>query len=144
MASMRAEIPQFDGTGDFAIWKKRMLANITVQGLKDLLKEKPAATERQILKETAEARKKRIEEEEIWMERDDKALNLIFMYVSDLVLQKFDKCETAAQAWETLDRLYLAKTLPSRVHSQLKVYSFKMQDSKTINQNVDEACCESW
>lgn len=115
-----------------------MLANITVQGLKDLLKEKPPVTERQILEETPEARKKRIEEEEERLERDDKALNMIFMYVNDLVLRKLDKCTTAAQAWETLDRLYLAKTLPNRVHSQLKVYSFKMLDSRTIDKNVDE------
>ncbi|CAA7027633.1 unnamed protein product [Microthlaspi erraticum] len=59
------------------------------------------------------------------------------MYVGDLVLRKLDKCTTAAQVWETLDRLYMAKTLPNRVHAQLKVYAFKMTDSRTIDQNVD-------
>ncbi|CAA7042914.1 unnamed protein product [Microthlaspi erraticum] len=95
----RPEIPQFDGSGDFAIWKKRMLANITVQGLKDLLKEKEVVTmtEQEILEETPAARKKRLEDEESWLERDDKALNLIFMYVNDLVLRKLDKCTSAAQ-----------------------------------------------
>ncbi|CAA7028216.1 unnamed protein product [Microthlaspi erraticum] len=95
-------------------------------------------SEQEILEETPAARKKRLKDEEAWLERDDKALNLIFMYVNDLVLRKLDKCTTAAKAWETLDRLYLAKTLPNRVHSQLKVYSFKMHDSKSIDQNVDD------
>ena len=27
----------FDGTSDFGIWKKQMLANLSVQGLKDVL-----------------------------------------------------------------------------------------------------------
>lgn len=27
----------FDGTSDFGIWKKQMLANLSVQGLKDIL-----------------------------------------------------------------------------------------------------------
>ena len=31
------QITMFDGTGDFGIWKKRMLANLSVQGLKDVL-----------------------------------------------------------------------------------------------------------
>lgn len=95
-------------------------------------------TEEEEQKETPADKNRRIQQERTRMERDDKALNMIFMYVSDLVLRKLDKCVTAAQAWETLDRLYLAKTLPNRVHSQLKVYSFRMQDSKTIDQNVDE------
>ncbi|CAA7043751.1 unnamed protein product [Microthlaspi erraticum] len=139
MATSRAEIPQFDGSGDFTIWKKRMLANITVQGLKDLLAEKEVVTmtEQQILEETPAARKKCLDDEAELLERDDKALNLIIMYVGDRVLRKLDKCKTAAQAWETLDRLYMEKTLPNRVHAELQVYSYRMVESLSIDQNVD-------
>ncbi|WZZ20474.1 hypothetical protein YC2023_121861 [Brassica napus] len=105
MATHKMELKMtiFDGTGDFGIWKKRMLANLSVQGLKDVI-----------------------------------AMNLIFMSVGDHVLRKLDKCTTALEAWELLDRLYMAKTLPNRVHAQLKVYLFRMQDSKSIDQNVDD------
>ena len=32
----------------------------------------------------------------------------------------------------------MAKTLSNRVHAQLKVYSFRMQDSRTVDENVDD------
>ena len=34
-------ISMFDGTGDFGIWKKRMLAHLSVRGLKDVLTPQP-------------------------------------------------------------------------------------------------------
>lgn len=65
-------------------------------------------------------------------------MNLIFMSVGDQVLRKIDKCTTAAQAWSLLDRLYMTQSLPNRVHAQLRVYSFKMQESRSIDQNMDD------
>lgn len=32
----------------------------------------------------------------------------------------------------------MPKSLPNRVHAQLRLYSFKMQDIKTIDDNIDE------
>ena len=128
----------FDGSGDFSIWKKRMYANLSVQGLKDVLTEKAEDTETKDEDEEPEAKKKREEGETVRSERDEKALNLIFMSVGDQVLRKIDKCTTAAQAWSLLDRLYMTQSLPNRVHAQLRVYSFKMQDSRTIDQNMDD------
>ena len=32
----------------------------------------------------------------------------------------------------------MAKNLSNRVHAQLKVYSFRMQETRTIDQNVDD------
>ena len=32
----------------------------------------------------------------------------------------------------------MAKTLPNRVHTQLTVYSFRMQETRTIDWNVDD------
>lgn len=136
---MEISIKMFDGTGDFGIWKKRMLANLSVQGLKDAL-----SPPSQVLvttktdDEDEDSKKKRDLEETARSERDEKAMNIIFMSVGDHVLKKLDKCTTALEAWELLDKLYMAKTLPNRVHAQLKVYSFHMQDSKTIDQNVDD------
>lgn len=72
------------------------------------------------------------------MERDEKAMNIIFMSISDQVLRKIDKCVTAAQTWALLHRLYMTQSLPNCVHAQLKVYSFKMQGSRSIDQNTDE------
>lgn len=65
-------------------------------------------------------------------------MNIICMSLGDHVLRKLDKCNSASEAWELLDKLYMKKTLPNRVHAQLKVYSFRMQDTRTIDQNVDD------
>lgn len=139
MATHQFAMTMFDGTGDFSIWKKRMYANISVQGLKDVLTERTQDPKELDPKdEDPEDLKKRIAEEATRSERDEKAMNLIFMSVGDQVLRKIDKCTTAAQAWTLLDRLYMTQSLPNRVHAQLKVYSFKMQESKSIDQNMDD------
>ncbi|CAA7024022.1 unnamed protein product [Microthlaspi erraticum] len=62
MTTSRSEIAQYDGSGDFVIWRKRVLAHITVQGLKDLLKPKPILT-LSLAEETPEAKEVRIQEE---------------------------------------------------------------------------------
>lgn len=100
----------FDGTGDFSIWKKRMYANLSVQGLKDVLTEKTQdPKELDPKEEDPEDLKKQVAEEATRSERDEKAMNLIFMSVGDQVLRKIDKCTTAAQAWMLLDRLYMTQ-----------------------------------
>lgn len=65
-------------------------------------------------------------------------MNLIFMSVGDHVPRKLDNYKTTSEVWELLDRLYMANTLPNRVHAQLKVYSFQMQNSRTIDQIVND------
>ena len=132
-------ISMFDGTGDFGIWKKRMLAHLSVRGLKNVLT--PQSQDSKITKDEDskddDSKEKAVKDEESRLERDEKAMNIIFMSVGDHVLRKLDKCTLAAEVWELLDRLYMAKTLPNRVHAQLKVYSFRMQDTRTVYENVD-------
>lgn len=118
-----------------------MYANLSVHGLKDVLTERvkePEQTDPKEEDDDPEAKKKKDASEASRSERDEKAMNLIFMSVRDQVLRKIDKCTTAAQAWSLLDRLYMTQSLPNRVHAQLRVYSFKMQDSRSIDQNMDD------
>lgn len=130
---------RFDGTSDFSLWSTRMLAHLSVLGLKDTLVAKsplPALTEEE--EKDAAKKKKRIEAEEVRLERCDKAKNLIFLNVGDHVMRKIDRSETAAKTWLKLEKLYMAQALPNRVHSQLKFYTFKMQDTRTIDENIDD------
>ena len=53
------------------------------------------------------------------------------------MLRKIKHCETAAAMWSTLDSLYMESSLPNRIYLQLKFYTFKMNDVKSINENVD-------
>jgi len=65
-------------------------------------------------------------------------MDIILFNVGDKVLRKIDHCKTAAEAWALLERLYMVKTLPNRVYLQLKVYNYRMQESKTLDENIDE------
>ena len=122
------------GSGRRGCWQ-----NLSVQGLKDVLSPpSQALVTAKTDEDDEESKKKHDLDEASRSERDEKAMNIIFMSVGDHVLRKLDKVKTASEAWEILDKLYMAKTLPNRVHAQLKVYSFRMQDSRTIDQNVDD------
>ena len=141
MTGTKFEIERFDGDGDFSLWKRRMYAYLSVSGLKDVLAEKTSTSE---VKEDGsgeedhEAKKKKISHEESRLERCEKAMNMIFLNFGDHVLRKIERCTTAAETWSLLEALYLPKSLPNRVHAQLKLYGFKMQDQRSIDENVDD------
>jgi len=108
-------------------------------GLKDALVEQEQLPPLKDEEESDPAKKKqRIDEEKARIDRDEKAMDMIFINVGDKVLRNIENSKTAAEAWATLDRLYLVKSLPNRVYLQLKVYNYRMQDSKTLEENVDE------
>ncbi|KAG7592586.1 GAG-pre-integrase domain [Arabidopsis thaliana x Arabidopsis arenosa] len=139
MTNSKHKVSVFDGSGDFSLWKTRMYAHLRILGLKEALVEQapfPPLTEEE--ESDPEKKKKRIEEEEERIKRSEKAMDIIFLNVGDKVLRKIDHCTTAAEAWSTLERLYLVKTLPNRVYLQLKVYNYRMQDLKSLDENIDE------
>ena len=139
MKRTKCEIERFDGDGDFSLCKRRMYAYLSVSGLKDVLIEKTKVEEDIDEDEKDSEKKKKIIEEEITRsERCEKAMNIIFLNVGDHVLRKIERCTTASETWATLEKLYMPKSLPNRVHAQLRLYSFKMQDIKTIDDNIDE------
>ncbi|KAL0684113.1 hypothetical protein Bca4012_050961 [Brassica carinata] len=81
----------FDGTRDFGIWKKRMLVNLSVQGLKDVLTPQVKEDSKTVkddkgAEDDEDSKDKKIQDEIVRKERDEKAMNLIFMSVGDHVL----------------------------------------------------------
>jgi len=116
-----------------------MFAHLRVLGLKTALVEQPPHKPLTEEEEGDPAKKKKwIEEEEARIERDEKAMDIIFINVADKVLRSRKHSKSAAEAWGTLERLYLVKILPNRVYLQLKVYNYMMQESKTLEENFDE------
>ncbi|CAA7038047.1 unnamed protein product [Microthlaspi erraticum] len=116
MTTIKIEIDRFDGNGDFYMWRKRMYANLSVLGLKDVLSE--AALVVIPADETPEAQALRLQSAAERLERCEKAKNLIFCNITDPVLRKHDACETAESAWSTMEILYLSNSLPNRIHLQ--------------------------
>lgn len=150
MRKSRIEIDRFEGTGDFSLWKIRMLAHFGVLGLKEVLtdnkllkekstpKDEPASAEKdhQKGKEEPEDSAATIDPEKF--EKSEKAKDLIVLNVGNQVLRKIQNCETAADMWSTLNKLYTETSLPNRIYLQLRFYTFKMKDSKSIDENVDD------
>ena len=81
----------------------------------------------------------RLKEDEVKrLERAEKVMNMLILNLGDHVLRKIDDCTTAAAIWTALERLYNQKTLLNRIHLQHKFYTFRMVDSKSVDQNIDD------
>ena len=140
MAGTKSEIEKFDGDGDFSLWKRRMYAFLSVSGLKDVLIEKTKVEEEDSEEDEKDSEKKKkiVEAEIARSERCEKAMNIIFLNVGDHVLRKIERCTTAAETWILLEKLYMPKSLPNRVHAQLRLYSFKMLETRPVDDNIDD------
>lgn len=104
MTGSKHDVSQFDGSGDFSLWKTRMFAYLSIQGLKDVLVEQTASPPLEDDEEAdPELKKKKIEEEASRTDRCEKAKMMIYLNVSDPVLKKINHSSTAAEAWATLE-----------------------------------------
>ena len=65
-------------------------------------------------------------------------MNLIILNIGDHVLRKIELCTSPASTRSTMERLYLSKTLPNKIHLQHKFYTFKMVDTRDMDDNIDD------
>lgn len=145
MTKTRIEVDRFEGTGDFLLWKVRMMAHFGVLGLKDILTDETLLMDPPSTKEESEGETKNAEEETTGskidpekLKKSEKAKDLIVLNVGNQVLRKISHCDTAAAMWTALNTLYTETSLPNRIYLQHKFYTFKMNDSKSIDANVDD------
>ena len=143
----RFHADRFDGTGDFTLWKVRMMAHFGVLGLKDILTDEKLLMESPVPKEEGDDTLKDTEKEEaggiqtidpVKLGKSVKAKDLIVVNVGNQVLRKISHCDTAAAMWTALNTLYTETSLPNCIYLQHKFYTFKMNDSKSIDNNVDD------
>ena len=147
-ANLKASFQVFNENFDFSLWETRMKAHLGLAGLKGIIddfaltktvpltkvegkkiEEGEEGTESSQTKEVPDLEK---------MEKSENAMNIIIAHVGDAVLRKIDHCKTATEMWEQLNKLYMETSLRNRIYVQLKFYSFKINDSLTINDNVNE------
>lgn len=71
--------------------------------------------------------------------KDRKVKNLIKVCLSsDQILRKFMKQPTALAIWKkTLEKDYQVKALPNRIYLKQRFASIKMEEGKSIEENVD-------
>ena len=66
-----------------------------------------------------------------------KAFNNLILSLGDKVLQEVSKMQTAAEFWLKLERLYMTKSLSSRLYLKSKFFTFKMQEEQKLQDHID-------
>lgn len=112
----------FDGTGDFSLWKIRMMAHLGYFGLKDALTD--SKMEMQVPLTKSEEKQVQTDDDDdddksssepltktvpdpIKIEKSEKAKNLMIMNLGDKVLRKINVEASAAEIWTLLNHLYM-------------------------------------
>ena len=68
----------------------------------------------------------------------EEAFNLIFLHLSDSVIRKVDGMTSPIALWNKLDSLYSVLTAPNLIYLKGMLFNFKMNVSKSMNENIDE------
>ena len=129
----RFEMDKFDGKGDFGMWKYKLLGQLEIQGLGSVLQEGST------LYKTSE----KLEEgadpvlDPAKVAKDTRVKNLMGTCLSDMILRKVMHEPTALAMWKALERDYQTKTLPNRIYLKQQFASFKMDESKSVEENMD-------
>ena len=124
MSSTKYEVERFTGQNDFGLWRVKMRALLVHQGLDDALK-----GDKGLPSTMSEKEKKEIME---------KAHSVIVLSLGDKVLRKVSKEKTVAAIWSKLECLYMTKSLANRLYLKQALYSFKMQEDRSVEEQVDE------
>lgn len=122
-SSARFDLERFDGTGDFSLWKEKMMAILICQKL-------DIAIEEGI--DHDDANKK---ESETVMKQ---ARSAIIMNLADNVLRQVIGEKTALGIWNRLNQLYMAKSTATKIFLKGKFYGFKMNATISLEQNLDD------
>ena len=123
MASAKYEVEKFTGQNDFGLWRLKMRALLVHQGLEEALQGEAALDSKLDDKE-----------KKILM---DKAHSAIILSLGDKVLRQVSKEKSAAGIWSKLEGLYMTKSLVNRLYLKQALYSFKMQEDRTVESQVD-------
>ncbi|CAM8925998.1 unnamed protein product [Rhodiola kirilowii] len=115
------KIKPFDGTSDFSMWKMRMKAS--------LVKEK---CYRAVTKEWIALTS---DQQKIGMK--ELAYSEIMMRLIDNVSREVMHHSEPKTLWDELDKMYLVKSLPNRISLQTKLFTFMMDVSMSLQENLD-------
>ena len=128
------EMEKFDGYGDFGMWKIKMLMQLELQGLRHILNEEADSSK----KESDGDSDQDVKKDPLAKEKDTRARNLICYSLTNMVLRKVMKETTAIGVWKALEGDYQTKTLPNRIYLKQSFASYKMDENKSIAENLDK------
>lgn len=132
----RFEVEKFDGEGDFALWKHKVLAQFEILGLDPVLQpEEVDPKGKGLASDDPDSKALTVDPKRL--EKDRTVRNLLSMSLSDMVLRKVIKSKTALEMWTALESTYQIKSLPNRFYLKQRFYSFKIEEDKNMDKNLD-------
>ncbi|KAL0315727.1 UNVERIFIED_CONTAM: hypothetical protein Sradi_5450900, partial [Sesamum radiatum] len=72
------------------------------------------------------------------LENDEYAYSSIILNLSDSVIRKVGKQDSAKDLWNKLEELYTETSLPSKLFLLEKFFRYKLDLSKNIDENIDD------
>lgn len=135
----RFEMEKFDGSGDFGMWKFKMLMQLELQGLGNILSDETVKDAKEEVGDSSSSKGdgEDVKRDPLAKEKDTRARNLICSSLTNIVLRKVMKETTALGVWRALEGDYQTKTLPNRIYLKQSFASYKMVESKSIEENLD-------
>lgn len=70
-------------------------------------------------------------------ESDELAYTSIILHLSDQVLRKVGKHDTAKALWDELEKLYIPKSLPNKLFLLEKFFSFRIDPTRDLEDSLD-------
>lgn len=110
-----------------------MICQLEIVGLGSVLKEKTLSTSMDVEGEEQKDSKPDPKEQD----QELRTKNLISMCLSDLILRKVMHEPTTLAMWKALEAEYQTKTLPNRIYMKQIYAGFRMEEHKTIEENLD-------
>lgn len=128
MSSMSAkfELDKFDEKGDFGFWKKKMKALLVQQKVSKALDAPSKLPTSMSDAEKAEMAKI--------------AYSTVILYLADNVLRRVSAIDNVSDLWTKLDELFLSKSLANKIYLKERLFDFKMDSSKGLEENIDDFC----
>lgn len=135
-SKVKIEVEKFDGKGDFGMWKFKMQMQLENADLDSVLNEEDTSSTSETDKD-AEKETKPGTGGLTRKEMDKRAKNMICASLGNLVLRKVMKQTTALGVWKALEKDYQTKTLPNRIYLKQRFTSFKMEEHRSVEENMD-------
>lgn len=133
------ELERFDEKGDFRMWKYKILTQLEIQGLSSVLQEEVSEKSSDVKdeEEKDEKEEKEVNVDPRKADKDLRVRSLLGTCLLDTILRKIMHKKTALGMWQELERDYQTKSLPNRIYLKQMFASYKMEEGKSIEENID-------
>ena len=121
MANLPFGLIPFNGKNDFNIWKQKLKCVLIQQKVFKAIDEKFSDSD-------DDAKK---------AEMNELACSTILLSLSDSVIRKVGVIDNAKDMWDKLDELYTETSMSNRMYLLEKLFKFKLDLSKDIDDNID-------